>query len=280
MFGLDKPIVPRGSRCLLIAAALLLLSTGFALAAPAGTVVGLGGACVVESGGARSALKLGQSVEVGDTVDIPADGKLKLRMADGSVIALAAGTRMTIVAYAADGARQRQDALLSLTHGLLRAVVAPVDRPARFEVDTAVGSAAVRSTDWFVEASETDMQVRVISGSVALTSAATQRTQTIPARWGSHLAAGHDPTPPRALRRSDLDALIGRTRVARGENRDQGPVRAHAARSNRGREGEHRLGGGARPSGHKANEDRRGLEIQHQHPETHEPEHISPRRGK
>ena len=42
---------------------------------------------------------------------------------------------------------------LSLGQGLLRAVVAPVERPAKFEVETAVGTAAVRSTDWFVEAS-------------------------------------------------------------------------------------------------------------------------------
>ena len=78
--------------------------------------------------------------------------KLKLRMADGSIISVASGTQMTIRAYAVDAAGQRQDATLSLGQGLLRAVVAPVTGPAKFEVDTAVGTAAVRSTDWFVEA--------------------------------------------------------------------------------------------------------------------------------
>ena len=73
-------------------------------------------------------------------------------MADGSIISVAAGTQMTIRAYAVDAAGQRQNATLSLGQGLLRAVVAPVTGPARFEVDTAVGTAAVRSTDWFVEA--------------------------------------------------------------------------------------------------------------------------------
>ena len=109
-----------------IAAMLLLFAAGVALAASAGTVVGLGGACFVESAGSRSAAKLGQPVQVGDTIDVGTDGKLKLRMTDGSVISLASGTRMVVAAYGVDGAGQRQEARLSLAQGLLRAVVAPV----------------------------------------------------------------------------------------------------------------------------------------------------------
>jgi hypothetical protein len=201
------------SRPLYAAALLLLLWPGLALAAPAGTVVGLSGASIVESAGARGAAKLGQPVQVGDTVEVPADGKLKLRMADGSVISVAAGTRLTIAAYGVDAAGQRQDARLSLRQGLLRAVVAPVERPASFEVDTAVGAAAVRSTDWFVEGSATAMQVGVLSGSVDMTSAATKHRETIPARWGARLEAGRDPVPPRVWSSAEFDAVIARTDV-------------------------------------------------------------------
>ena len=209
-------IIPRdlrGLRPLLIAAALLVLSAGYALAAPAGAVVGLFGGCVIESGGSRVAAKIGQPVQIGDTIDVPADGKLKLRMADGSVVSVAAGTRMTIVAFGLDSAGQREAARLSLTQGLLRAVVAPVGRPASFEVDTAVGTAAVRSTDWFVEASGAAMQVGVLSGSVEMTSAATKRRETIPARWGARLEAGRDPVPPRVWSPAEFDAVIARTNV-------------------------------------------------------------------
>jgi len=210
----ERRLRPRALHHPLFAAALLLaLSTGLAQAAPAGTVVGLAGASIVESGGARAAVKLGQPVQVGDTVEVPADGKLKLRMADGSVISVAAGTRLTIAAYGVDGAGQREDARLSLAQGLLRAVVAPVERPARFEVDTAVGAAAVRSTDWFVEGSATAMQVGVLTGSVAMTSAATQRGETIPARWGARLEAGRDPVPPRVWSPAEFAAVIARTDV-------------------------------------------------------------------
>ncbi len=209
---MPAPIFTVTLRGVLVAGALLLCA-GVALAAPAGTVVGLLGACFVESGGARSALQLGQSIQVGDTVDVPASGKLKLRMGDGSVMSLASGTRMAIAGYAVDSAGQRQTARLSLAQGLLRAVVAPVERPANFEVDTAVGTAAVRSTDWFVEGSASSMQVGVLSGSVDMTSAATKRRETIPARWGARLEAGRDPVPARVWSKAEFDAVIARTEL-------------------------------------------------------------------
>jgi hypothetical protein len=198
---------------ILFVAALLLSLGGAAQAAPAGTVVGLAGQCFVDAGGVRSPLKLGQAVAVGDTVDIPQVGKLKLRMADGSVISIAAGSRLTLAAYAVDGAGQRKEAKLSLAQGLLRAVVAPVARPAVFEVQTAVGTAAVRSTDWFVSATTTAMQVGVLSGTVEMTSAATGRGVAIPARWGARLEKGRDPVSPRLWRPAEFADVIARTDV-------------------------------------------------------------------
>ena len=193
--------------------AAMLFSATAALAAPAGAIVGLSGACSVESGGNRSAAKLGQQLQVGDTVEVPTDGKLKLRMADGSVVSVAANTRMTLAALSVDSAGQRRDAKLSLTQGLLRAVTAPVQRPASFEVDTAVGTAAVRSTDWFVEASADGMRVGVLTGSVDMTSAATRRSVTIPARYGARMPRGGDPATPREWPQADFDAVIARTNL-------------------------------------------------------------------
>ena len=55
-------------------------------APPAGEVLALFGQCFVETGGRRTLLKLGDPVHIGDTVDVAAGAKLKLRMNDGSVI--------------------------------------------------------------------------------------------------------------------------------------------------------------------------------------------------
>ena len=203
----------RGVPAALIAILLLILSVSIASAAPAGTVVGLFGSCVIESGGARSPAQLGKPVQVGDTVDVPEGGKLKLRMADGSVVSIGAGSRMTVTAYGVDPAGHRQNAELALGQGVLRAVVAPVTQPASFEVKTAVGTAAVRSTDWFVLASPTSMQVGVLGGSVVMTSAATHRGETIPAGWGARLEAGRDPVPARVWDQAEFDDVTARTNV-------------------------------------------------------------------
>ena len=182
---------------------------GIAMAA-AGSVLGVSGQCFREAGGQRSVLKLGDAVEVGDVIDVPPPARLKLRMSDGSVIAAAPGTRLTIEAYAVDGQR---DAKLSLGSGLLRAVVSSLSQPSKFEVETATGVAAVRSTDWFIDAKPDSTQVGVLDGTVSLTSRATSRTINIPARWGARVEAGKNPVPARVWSKEEFDDVIARTTV-------------------------------------------------------------------
>jgi hypothetical protein len=135
-------------------------------------------------------------------------------MSDGSVISLASGTQVTLAAYQTDASGQRQNAQLSLAQGLLRAVVSPVDHPSTFEVSTAVGTAAVRSTDWFIEAKPGSAQVGVLTGSVVLSSAATNaQSVAIPARWGARLEAGRDPVEARVWAPQEFQAVISRTDV-------------------------------------------------------------------
>jgi len=179
----------------------------------AGNVVAMHGQCVVEKQGRSTPLKVGDVVAVSDTITVAIDGKLKLRMSDGSVISLAPGTRMTVTSYQTDAGGQRQNAQLALAQGLLRAVVAPVDRPAKFEVSTAVGTAAVRSTDWFIEIQPNATQVGVLTGSVSLTGTATGRSVTIPTRWGARLEAGRDPVLARVWTPAEFQAVITRTDV-------------------------------------------------------------------
>src|SRR5690242_16958938 len=108
--------------------------------------------CAAETGGQRRELKIGDPIYAGDTVDVSPGGKLQLRMDDGSVISLASGSRLIINTFEVDTSGQKRDARLTLTTGLLRAVVSPLDEPSIFEVDCPAGTAEVRSTDWFMEA--------------------------------------------------------------------------------------------------------------------------------
>jgi hypothetical protein len=175
---------------------------------PAGTAVAVSGSCTARG----RALKPGDAVQAGDTVDVPAGGKLKLRMADGSVISVAPGSSVTVESYHVGGAGRHVK--LSLTQGLLRAVVAPVGGPSTFEVSTAVGAAAVRSgsADWFINAQPGSAQVGVLDGDVDLTSAATRRLVSIVSHWGTRLEAGRDPVPPRNWTEAEFDAVTDSTK--------------------------------------------------------------------
>jgi hypothetical protein len=179
----------------------------------AGTVLALTGQCFAEAGGQRRALRIGDPIYVGDTVDVPAGARLQLQMADGSVISLASGSRITIDNFHIGTGGQQRDVRLTLPIGLLRAVVSPVGQPSIFEVDCSAGKAAVRLTDWFMEAQPESVRVGVLEGSVILTSRATGRSVTIPARWGARLETGLNPVTPRLWTKAEFADVIARTDV-------------------------------------------------------------------
>jgi hypothetical protein len=181
--------------------------------AQAGEVLALFGQCFVETAGRRDPLKPGDPVHAGDTLDVAAGAKLKLRMNDGSVIAVASSSRLTIAEYRVGSGGESRDATLSLGEGLLRAVVSTLMGPPHFEVDTATGVAAVRSTDWFIEAKPGSTQVGVLDGRVSLKSVATGQEIVIPARWGARVEAGRDPVPARVWTEAEFADFIQRTNL-------------------------------------------------------------------
>ena len=113
----------------------LIFWAGAAAATPAGTVVGVSGSCTDHG----RALNRGDVVQIGDTLDVPPGGSLKLQMADGSVISVASGSRVTVAEYKNAGFGRA--AKLLLAQGLLR--VTSVTHP--LEVSTAVGTAVIAS---------------------------------------------------------------------------------------------------------------------------------------
>jgi hypothetical protein len=193
---------------------------GFA-AADAGEVLTFYGDCFRVIGDQRIPLVTGDKVRVGDVVEVPNGSKLKMRMIDGSVVSVASGARMTVEAYDVDTNGQKREAKFHLDTGLIRAVVAQVGQPSSFEVNTATGVAAARSTDWFVESERNVMRVSVLDGSVSFTRREpVGRYGTgavlIPPRSISEIDAKGLPTEPRPGTQAEFDRLIDRTSVPLG----------------------------------------------------------------
>jgi hypothetical protein len=186
----------------------LILSAGAgSAAAPAGHVVGISGPCTVT----RHAVHQGDAVRVNDTITVPPGGSMKLQMADQSVISIAPGSNLTVTRYSTNGSAG--DAQLELAQGLLRLVVPPLAGVSTYAVSTSVGTAAMQSNggDWFIDAQAGSLQAGVLHGSVALTSAATKQSVTIPSHWGTRLEAGLNPMLPRMWGQVEFDGFIRRT---------------------------------------------------------------------
>jgi len=178
----------------------LMLWVGALAAAAAGRVIE---ASVSHTDDGR-VLNRGDVVRIGNTFEVPSGRKLKLKMADGSVISAASGSSITI---ASDGsAGSGRAAKLLLSQGLLH--VTSATRP--FEVSTAVGTAAVGSdsAEWFIKAEAGSAQVAVLAGTVDLTSRVTGESVSIPAHWGTRLEAGRTPVPPRVWTQVEFNAFI------------------------------------------------------------------------
>lgn len=182
---------------------------GQATAMPAGTVIGVNGSCTDHG----RVLNRGDIVQIGDTLNVPAGGNLKLQMADRSVVSLAPDSIMTVTSYGVGGSGR--DVRLSLTQGVLRANVTSVGGPSTFEVLTAAGTASLasESADWFVKAQPVAVQVGVLAGSIDLTSAATGQSVSIPAHWGTRLETGLDPVLPRIWAQKEFNAVTNLTGV-------------------------------------------------------------------
>lgn len=211
-----------------IAAALLFAVCSEAparAAADAGQVLTLNGDCADVAGGRRTQLKVGDTVHVGDSLEVADGAKLKLLMVDGSVLALAAGTRMTVQGYAVETGGDRRSAKLKLDGGLLRAIVSKVGEPSTFEVDSATGAAAVRSTDWFFDAEPNKTAVTVLDGAVSFAprNAAKEEvlvpansTAELDARSGNGRNGAMRAPRVRPTTAAELDRLIERTSVRYG----------------------------------------------------------------
>jgi hypothetical protein len=198
-----------------------------AVAAEGGQVTVASGASFLTTNGQRNQLKMNDTVHVGDIVETQDGAKLKLSMADGSVLSLGANSRLTITAYTADPAISR-DVQLGLDAGLMRAVVARSGANARFEVDTPTAVATVRSTDWFIEATPQLTTIRVIEGSVAVVrrpppNAAPNAVQlananplVLNANWQADIDTGRDPPKIKPWAQQEFDALVERTSIGLG----------------------------------------------------------------
>jgi len=145
--------------------------------ARAGDVVNVGGIVrILRVNGPVDVPKTGMIVNVGDTFETKADGKVKVRLNDGSEIIVAANSRVTIENVAVDEASGKRKIILDLLRGKVRSRVnKKYDTENTFTVKTRTAVAGVRGTDFVASFEPGDnewvSEIRTFEGMVHLESA-------------------------------------------------------------------------------------------------------------
>ena len=151
------------------AAAILLFTSGLALgaeAAAAGEVLLLRGAVTATQDGKTLRLYRGATIIVGDRLRTGTNGRLKLRMIDGTEITLGENSEFIVRAYELNAAAGIGRSALELTRGFFRAVTGKITklRDNTFEVKTPLAIIGVRGTDFWGEQQPNRFRVAMLSG--------------------------------------------------------------------------------------------------------------------
>ncbi len=159
--------------------------------------------------GVEEPLVPGMRLGTGDGVRTGAAASVTLQFADGSRLLLESATEMRMDMLEAYGDTGMVDTRLDLQRGRLDSRTRPAAGPgSRFEIRTPSAIAAVRGTDFRVEATPDGQRARgeVLEGELRVRAAGTARG--LPAGFGMVVETGSAPPPPvELLPAPDLSAL-------------------------------------------------------------------------
>ena len=132
----------RGRMPILIAVLLLFALPG--AAADTAVVAGLRGAPTVTRGGASTPLRRGDAVAIGDRIATDASSRVKLLLADDSVLSIGSGTEVVIDELLLGS--ERRGRLRVLAGRFKLAIAAWLSGPSDYQIETPTAVAGVRGT--------------------------------------------------------------------------------------------------------------------------------------
>jgi hypothetical protein len=196
----------------IVARAALLACASLACAAAiaaeiVGSVLAVRGEAFSDAGGVLQPLVANAPVAQGATI-VTHDGKAKIALEDGSIVSVGENTRVRI------GMEERKPrgvkAGLALVSGALRLLVRATPSGS-FEVETETAIAAVRGTEWIMEAASAQTSVALLRGRVSV--AGREGGSAVVLQnpgHGTDVKRGAAPTPPIPWGRRRIADLLAR----------------------------------------------------------------------
>lgn len=120
---------------------------------------------------ARTSLKTGDKIHIGDTLETAPDAQLHLKMIDDAFIALRPGTRLHIRDYRAPTPTDPQAGiLLDVLHGSIRSITGRIGEGYKnhFRLNTPIAAIGIRGTDFGLQAKPDHVQASVFSGAIVM----------------------------------------------------------------------------------------------------------------
>jgi ferric-dicitrate binding protein FerR (iron transport regulator) len=182
-----------------------------------GQVVILQGAATVHHQGRTQSETLAQGslLYQEDTVQTHAASKVVLTLADGTVLSLGEQTILTISKSVYSPQAQTQTSILTIIHGIFRAIMTKVMPDATFEVHTTTAVAAIRGTDWLGQVTPDATAIVVLEGEVRVTHTRPDIPGAVilTAGMGTDVSDSLPPTPAKQWGQARIDGLIQATMV-------------------------------------------------------------------
>jgi len=178
-----------------------------------GTVDRLVGEASVVVGRTTRPLATEGRLFVGDRVVTGTEGRLEIACTDGSTIIVGAQTTVTLSEFTTNADGTGKTAVLDMVEGLVRVSLSRLGVWQRFEVTTPTAIAAVRSTEWIVEAAPGRSAVFVVHGRVEVIDRQLKGGVILDPGDGTDIRAGAAPTVAKRWGQKRVDDVLSRTRL-------------------------------------------------------------------
>ena len=155
----------RATHACFLAIAICWASAALAADVIVGSVRAVRGTVFLDSGSGPQPLTVNAPVHSGDAI-ISNAGKAQIVLADGTIVSVGENSRVRIATR--ERAANETGTRLGLVSGVLRLLVAKMTPAGKFEVETETAIAAVRGTDWVIEATPERTAVAIVSGVIAV----------------------------------------------------------------------------------------------------------------
>lgn len=149
---------------------LLCIVVLFPIGLPAAVVDGLQSPAWLERGGIRQPLRVGMEIAESDTVETGKNGRLLLRLADGSLVKLGENAQINLGKLQEGGADGTLRGLLSVARGAFRYTAGTLGRFLRRDIEVRLVSTTIgiRGTDVWGRSQDGGATVCLIEGRVSL----------------------------------------------------------------------------------------------------------------